>query len=148
MNVSSDKMNIPKDIKSLKSKCFISTPHSMYNKMKVKPPCNTIVLLNRFYHVLYSTTIHNIPKVFPGFFPFSKYFFTKEFTKSSYETEIYEQPKRTWQQQKFLYEMPVSQKIGPISYQVFLLQMQLQALSSNTRLFCSSFCHKPTHEVC
>ena len=141
-------MNIPKDIKSLKSKCFISTtPHSMYNKMKVKPPCNTIVLLNRFYHVLYSTTIHNIPKVFPAFH-FSSTFLQKNFTKSSYEIKNMNSQKEHGNNRNSFMKCQYHRKLVQYHTKYFLLQMQLQELSSNTRLFCSSFCHKPIHEVC
>ena len=41
-NVSNAKMNIPKDIKSLKSKCFISTTPILC-KNRGQPPCNTVV---------------------------------------------------------------------------------------------------------
>lgn len=42
MNVSNAKINIPKAIRSLKSKCFIDIT-SILCRMKVNPPCNTIV---------------------------------------------------------------------------------------------------------
>ena len=46
-NVSNARMNMPKAIRSLKSNGFLfisTTPILCINKMKVKPPCNTIVL--------------------------------------------------------------------------------------------------------
>lgn len=41
-NVSNAKMNIPKAIKSLKSKCFISTTPILC-KNRGQPPCNTVI---------------------------------------------------------------------------------------------------------
>ena len=43
-NVSNARMNIPKAIRSLKSKCFISTTPILC-KNRGQPPCNTVVFL-------------------------------------------------------------------------------------------------------
>ena len=52
MNVSNARMNIPKAIKSLKSKCFISTTPILC-KNRSQPPCNTVVPCQ--YYIIFFT---------------------------------------------------------------------------------------------
>ena len=54
-NVSNARMNIPKAIRSLKSKCFISTTPILC-KNRGQPPCNTVIPFP--YHSIFLSLIH------------------------------------------------------------------------------------------
>lgn len=59
MNVSNAKINIPKAIKSLKSKCFIDIT-SILCRMKANATLQHDCFLKKVYHVSSNTTIYEL----------------------------------------------------------------------------------------